>query len=155
MNKNTKNQATEKKHKFTFIDGIVLFIAIVLVGVAALLIVDPFQWFEKSDIDVQERTILCVMKVSSLSEEECELIKEGDEVIFFGDKKVTGKIISVDIKDDIYVTFEIVCSYNKGIGYFMNGKQLLVGAKDIGLTFKIDDGESNILGECLSIREQK
>lgn len=154
MNKNTKNQATVKKHKFTFIDGIVLFAVLAFICTLAIFTIDPFGWSKEAEVPAQNRTMICVMSITSLAQDDTEFIKAGDKVTLFSDENAMGKIVSVDITDEIIFTVEIECEYNEGLGYFINGEQLIVGATDIELQISYNESEVTMLGECLSIRKK-
>ena len=53
-------------------------------------------------------------------------------------------------KDTVYITIEIVCTYQEGVGYFINDRQLFVG-ENMELKFTMFDAT----GECVSIMEKE
>lgn len=166
MRNNKSNQAIQKTHRFNIIDVVVLFIILAIVG-AVFVWIDPFNWINKEE-PKQEKTILLVVELKEFSKKQSELIKIGDDAVFISDGVDIGKIVNIskshsykwDIpdegnqmvvlinpaKDTLYITIEIECLYQEGVGYFLHNHQLFVG-NSIGLKFPMLEAQ----GECVSI----
>lgn len=172
MNKNKKNQAAEKKHKITFIDiGVWLVCACILV-VGALTVLPSFSdWKEQPEETDSEKTVIYTVELKGLTPSQAELINIGAEVnLVIGDQKADSKCSIVKFEQtagskwelspdgesmaftedissiNIFVTFELNCIYQEGLGYFFDEIQLLVGEQSI-LNFESID----ISGECVAI----
>ena len=166
MENNKSNQITSKEHKFNIIDIVVLTIIVAIIG-AIILWRDPFNWINKEQ-PKQEKTILVVVELKELDKKQSNTVKVNDNVVLDIESISIGKVIDITKansykwgipnegdqmillinpnKETLYVTIEIECLYQEGVGYFLENHQLFVG-NIIGLKFPMFE----INGECVSI----
>lgn len=170
MNNNKTNQAIQKTHKFNIVDTVALIITFA-VALAIFLWIDPFDWI-KSEPEMQEKTVLYVVELKGIEKSKSSMVKVDDDVVFVSDEINFGKVVEINkapslrwdipergdqmilyqnpTKDTLFVTIAVDCSYQEGVGYFLNDEQLLVG-NVIDLQFPMFD----ISGECVSIMEKE
>lgn len=164
------NQTTPKKHRFNIIDKIVL-VLIVAIAVSTFLLIDPFKWFYEEKI-IEDRTVLYTVEIRGVTKKDSGSLSEGDEAILITKGADVGKIVKLTRlqsslwqvnqnadqmivmrnpeKDTVYITIEIACTYQEGVGYFINDRQLFVG-ENMELKFTMFDAT----GECVSIMEKE
>ncbi len=172
MNNNKKNQATEKKHKITFIDaGVWVISACIIIVCAFALLSSVFDWQEQSnEVDI-EKTVMYVVELKNLLPDQVEQIKASNKAnLVINGKNINSSYeisqletspgskweLSPDGEEMIlvedsavinaFVTFEINCVYEDGLGYFLDDVQLLVGDKST-----LDWESIVVIGECVAI----
>ena len=162
-----RNNKAARKHKFNIVDAVVLFI-ILAVAVTAFLWIDPMKWLISEEDDTNT-TVLFVLELKDMDKNISNTINVGDNVVLY---EVIGKVTEINKTasmnwsipengdqmilfrhpntDTVFVTIEIQCSYREGVGYFINGKQILVG-QSMEYTFPW----FSRTGECISITEKE
>lgn len=166
MNNNKANKTVKKAYKFNIVDTVALIIAFV-VALTVFLWMDPFDWIH-TEIQAQDKTILYVVELRAIEKSNSSSVKVNDDVVFVTHGVNLGKVVATKkapslrwdvpkegdqmllmqnpLLDTLFVTIEVECSYMDGIGYFLDGEQLLVG-EPISLEFPMFDA----IGECVSI----
>lgn len=168
MKKIKSNQATKKSHRFNIID-VVVFLVILSLFIALFIFIDPLG---RNNEQTEKKTVLCVVELKEFYQKQINAIQVDDQVLFNLDGVDIGKVVEIEPKlsytwdksDEkgqmvllqnkgkvtLYVTIEVECSYQDGVGYFLHSQQLLVG-KTLG--FKFPMLEMN--GEVVSIQVEE
>ena len=162
---NTEN----KKGRFNIVDALIVVI-ILLIAFAMLWIFDPFLWF--STDTKQEVTLKYVVELKGVDDDVKSNIKAGETVTNASTSNAIGTILAVKVrnatvweydkesdsmvektiegKNDIYISVQVKCVYEKGIGYTVNGQQIAYGT-----VLNLRLANFNGLGTCVSIEVTK
>lgn len=168
MKKIKSNQATKKSHRFNIID-VVVFLVILSLFIALFIFIDPLG---RNNEQTEKKKVLCVVELKEFYQKQINAIQVDDQVLFNLDGVDIGKVVEIEPKlsytwdksDEkgqmvllqnkgkvtLYVTIEVECSYQDGVGYFLHSQQLLVGET---LGFKFPMLEMN--GEVVSIQVEE
>lgn len=164
MDKNI-NKPEVKKGRFNIVDALIVIIVLILIF-SALWIFDPFNWFSANE--VQDVNLRYVVELKGIDDDVKNNIKIGENVSLSSTNYVVGKVISlktqesvaweydadkgamvkktIEGKNDIYVTIELNCTYENGVGYMINGQQIAVGTS---MNFRFANFAS--VGTCVSM----
>lgn len=166
MENNIRN-TEQNRSRFNIVDGFVLLL-IVAVLFAAFYVFDPFDVFVKEN--EKDVVLSYIVKLEDVDGDVKDNITVGENVhsalTDYGMGKVTDvqvnnavkwiksddsmTMVEVTIEDkyDIYVTIEVECVYQTGIGYVVNGKQIVYGSA-LELRFSDFIGKGNCVGFSL------
>ena len=163
---NNQNTIPRKKGRFNVVDLLIIFL-ILSVAFGAFWYVDPFAWFQPAEQE-QVATLIYVIELTDVDSELRYNVTAGKQVREEKGSVSLGVIKTVKYqqsfnwvpsesdgtmvqlpntgKHDIFVTVEVNATYEKDRGYFVDGKQIAVGAP-IKLT--LDNFEAQ--GYCISM----
>lgn len=163
-------KSVKKRHRFNFIDFILILLAIFVI-LTAINIVSPRSIFDKLKTDTTYK-IHYTVEILGVDGEYIERIKDNDAVVDTVSKHSLGSVTAVDYstqhtvleydetqnagvlavypdKYDIVITITAQASYNSGEGYSVNGRRIAVGEK-LSMRFPDYVGE----GYCIGISKE-
>ncbi len=164
---NSINRSEKKKSRFNIVDALIIIIAFVL-AIAAFFVIDPFDLivdngkqtvklryiveFDAVNDDVSANIILGESVSSSTSVHNIGTVTDiKSQQAYLWEKSDDGRQMvkkTIEGKSNMFITIEVECVYENGIGYFVNGQQIAVGTL-LQLRF------SNFVGSgyCVSIEK--
>ena len=173
MTNNKKNKAIVKKHRLNIVD-LVVFVLIVAILSVGFVILDPLELFEEES-QIEEKTIVYIVEFKDVEEEYIDRFYIKDAVqssLTFGDESgVAGKIFDVHhslqreetLLDEetgetftqqyytVWISIKAQATYEMGMGYFINQKQIAVGMPM--KEFKFSNVSKYLSGYCVGIEE--
>lgn len=143
--RNSQNSGT-KKGRFNIVDLLLILLILVIVG-ALLLMFDPFSLLSKNNSE--NVTLRYTVEIKNIGNELKNNIKSGDKVLNSSTGYDMGTVVAVETQDsfeweyiegdeymskkymtdksDVIVTIDVKTTYEQGIGYMVDGKQIAVG----------------------------
>lgn len=164
---NNINKTEVKKGRFNAFDALVIILVLAVIF-SAFYILDPFGLFSAGT--KENVTLRYTVEFKNVDDDFKDNINVGDTVHNATSNSPMGKVISVTVKpafewvegetameqkpiagkSNVFVTIEVECVREKGIGYLVNGYNVVVG-------IPMDLRFSNFVGsgECIAITEAK
>ncbi len=143
---NNIKKTEAKRGRFNIVDALLILVMLALCF-AALYIADPFNWFSANT--VRDTTLKYVVEIKEVNDDVKTNVKVGDRVFNSHTNNDIGKVTflktqpsyrweyveggaemikkTVAGKSDVFVTVDVICTYEKGVGYTVDGQQIAVG----------------------------
>lgn len=164
---NNINKTEVKRGRFNAFDALIIVLVLALVF-GAFYIFDPFGLFYGGT--KENVTLRYTVEFKNVDDDFNDNVSIGDSVYNATSSSVMGKVISVTVKpafewvegetsmvqkpiagkSNVFVTIEVECVHEKGMGYLVNGDQVVVGLP-MSLRFPNFVGS----GHCIAITESK